>query len=381
MKKALIFLIALVLLVTAGIFAVSAENQAESGAVWCDRCRKNVPANEWMEWTTTGGDFTEEGHFYLADTFTEQETTVNILALKFVCLDLRGNTWATEGIQTMSISGDFSIMDSVGGGLILTTGTNKTAGAFADVCTAGALNLYSGTIQRIVRDNITLHRGGLINITDGTFNVYGGTVSGGVAKGFKDNGTTYTPRGGNIYMTNTQANLTVKNGGKITGSNNLAQSHGNAAIQAKGKLIINGGEVNSNPKIAVGLYGGEGIEFNGGVVNVTAPWYGVTTGTKQAGTPIVFNGGTVTIMAERAFYSYSVPVVQIGDKVKAYGGSGKRNAEEYTGTDKKLLSKPWFFVTDNPDLFIEVEEEEEDTAMDYQTAMCGTGISSSYIYA
>ena len=27
------------------------------------------------------------------------------------------------------------------------------------------------------------------------------------------------------------------------------------------------------------------------------------------------------------------------------------------------------------------EEEEEDTVMDYQTAMCGTGISNSYIYA
>ena len=83
-----------------------------------------------------------------------------------------------------------------------------------------------------------------------------------------------------IVARGTGADLII-NGGKITGSNNLAQSHANAAIQAKGKLIINGGEVNSNPKVAVGLYGGEGIEFNGGVVNVTAPWYGVTTGTKQ----------------------------------------------------------------------------------------------------
>ena len=29
----------------------------------------------------------------------------------------------------------------------------------------------------------------------------------------------------------------------------------------------------------------------------------------------------------------------------------------------------------------EPEEEEDDAAMDYQTAMCGTGVSSSYIYA
>ena len=335
MKKALVFLIALVLLVTAGIFAVSAETQAESGAVWCDRCRKNVPADEWMEWTTTGGDFTEEGHFYLADTFTEQETTVNILALKFVCLDLRGNTWATEGIQTMSISGDFSIMDSVGGGLILTTGKNKTAGAFADVCTAGALNLYSGTIQRIVRDDITLHRGGLVNITDGTFNVYGGTVSGGVAKGFKDNGTTYTPRGGNIYMAGGALNVyggTIENGMLLIGAASVAQG-GNvyATVGADGKparIAISDGAVKG------GFSEWDGGNFYLGEAELTLSDKGAITGGHA-----VRNGGNISMTNAKSVVQVTGGEISGGvaggllnTSTSSQGSGGGGNIYGYMGT-------------------------------------------------
>ena len=120
MKKSILWLLVLALTVAVAAFAVSAETTANADAVWCDRCRKYVPASEWMEWDFTGGDVNQEGHFYLADHHLGQETTVNIPALKFVCLDLRGNSWITEGICTLTVSGDFSVMDSVGGGLILT---------------------------------------------------------------------------------------------------------------------------------------------------------------------------------------------------------------------------------------------------------------------
>ena len=163
----------------------------------------------------------------------------------------------------------------------------------------------------------------------------------------------------NAIVARSSGNIVI-NGGDISGNNTVGQSHANGVIQTKNKLIINGGKVDVKPNSAIGLYGGEGIEINGGEVKVTSPWYGITTGTNKEGTPIVFNGGTTTIMAERSFYSYSVPVVQLGEKVKAYGGSGKKNAEVYDGTDKKVLSKPWFFVTDDPEQFIEIDDEEED---------------------
>ena len=240
MKKALVFLIALVLLVTAGIFAVSAETQAEPEAVWCDRCRKYVPANEWMEWTTTGGDFAEEGHFYLADTFTQQEKTVNILALKFVCLDLRGNTWVTEGIQPLSVVGDFSIMDSVGGGLILTTGANGSSGGFASVVDQGALNLFGGTIQFVPREDIVISNGGLIFIGAGTVNVDGATVTGGVVNAAYDKNAF----GGNIYLSGTsRLNLIsgkISKGMNLTGSN---KQGGNIYASGDAVVTISGGSL------------------------------------------------------------------------------------------------------------------------------------------
>ncbi|MBO5868503.1 MAG: hypothetical protein J6Q54_06325, partial [Oscillospiraceae bacterium] len=180
MKKCLIFLFVLTFLVTAGVIVATAATQNQTETVYCERCSKYIPAEEWMEWTATGGDVNKEGHYYLADTFLTQETTINIPALKFICFDLRGNSWITEGIRPLVVEGDFSIMDSVGGGTILTTGGHLLDGGFASVTNVGALNIYGGTIQRIVREDITLFHGGLLDIQGGAVNLYGGTLSGGV---------------------------------------------------------------------------------------------------------------------------------------------------------------------------------------------------------
>ena len=297
MKKALVFLIALVLLVTAGVFAVSAETQAEPEAVWCDRCRKNVPANEWMEWTATGGDFLEEGHFYLADTFTEQESTINIRELKFVCLDLRGNTWVTEGIQPLSVVGDFSIMDSVGGGLILTTGANGISGGFASVVDQGALNLFGGTIQFVPREDIVISNGGLIFIGAGTVNVDGATVTGGVVNAASDKNAF----GGNFYLSGTsRLNLIsgkISKGMNLTGSNKQGgniYASGNAVVTISGGSLedgyaaSSGGNIHLAENAQLNVTGGE---ISGGMSpsrggNIAA----ISGGSAQ----INISGGTIT---------------------------------------------------------------------------------------
>ena len=240
MKKIIISLITLALVVTVGVFAVSAKTSAPTDAVWCNRCSKYVPANEWMEWTATGGDFAEEGHFYLADTFAEQTSTVNILALKFVCLDLRGNTWVTENIQALSVVGDFSIMDSVGGGLILATGANGSSGGFATVVDQGALNLFGGTIQFVPREDIVISNGGLIYIGAGTVNVDGATITGGVVNAASN----VNAFGGNIYLAgNSRLNLIS---GKITKGMNLTGNNkqgGNIYAAGNAVVTISGGSL------------------------------------------------------------------------------------------------------------------------------------------
>lgn len=239
MKKFITFLIVLALLVSVGVFAVFAETQAQSDAVWCDHCKKEVPADQWTEWTVTGGDFTGEGHYYLSDTFTAQESTINIPYLKFTCLDLRGNTWITEGISMMNITGAFYIVDSVGGGMILTTGVNGQSGAFATVDKVGELNLFGGTIQHVVRDDISISQGGLI-YASGTVNVSGGTVTGGVVQ----NVSGKDAYGGNIYLADGAVlNITGGTVSKGMATGGRYQYGGNIYATGDAKITISGGVV------------------------------------------------------------------------------------------------------------------------------------------
>lgn len=297
MKKLLVFLIALVLLVTAGVFAVSAETQAEPEAVWCDRCGKNVPANEWMEWTATGGDFLEEGHFYLADTFAEQESTIKIRELKFVCLDLRGNTWVTEGIQPLSVVGDFSIMDSVGGGLILTTGANGISGGFASVVDQGALNLFGGTIQFVPREDIVISNGGLIFIGAGTVNVDGATVTGGVVNAASDKDAF----GGNFYLSGTsRLNLIsgkISKGMNLTGNNKQGgniYASGNAVVTISGGSLEDGYAASAGGNIHLAEYAQ--LNLTGGTISGgMSPSRGGNISMISTATPqINISGGTIT---------------------------------------------------------------------------------------
>ena len=335
MKKSFVFLMALVLLVTVCAFAVSADTQTQPDAVYCERCKKNIPASEWMEWTATGGDVTKEGHYYLADTFLTQESTINIPALKFVCFDLRGNHWITEGIRPMSIDGDFSIMDSVGGGLILTTGGHLLDGGFATVTNVGALNIYGGTIQRVVREDITVFHGGLLDIQGGAVNIYGGTISGGVVQGIKVGSNIKTPRGGNIYMGGGTLNIyggTITNGMNIAGASSNPQG-GNiyATKNDSGKfarITITGGSVTG------GYSDWDGGNIFLGSANLTVSDQGVISGGHA-----VRNGGNIGITAEDAVVTLNGGSVSGGvaggclnssTTSQGYGGGG--NIYGYMGT-------------------------------------------------
>lgn len=335
MKKCLIFLFVLTFLVTAGVIVATAATQNQTETVYCERCSKYIPAEEWMEWTITGGDLLQEGHYYLADTFTAQETTINIPALKFVCLDLRGNTWTTEGIRPLTVAGDLSILDSVGGGLILTTGAHLHDGGFAAVSNAGALNIYGGTIQRIVRDDITLYHGGLIDIAGGAVNLYGGTLSGGVVKGIKVDGTAKTPRGGNVYMDGGTLGVyggTITGGMAIFGTSSSAQG-GNvyATTSRDGKtarIVISAGTVTD------GYSDWDGGNFYFGTAELT-----LTDSGSIADGHAVRHGGNMEMSAESTVVSLLGGTVTGGvaggtlaSSTSSQSGGGGGNIFGYMGT-------------------------------------------------
>ena len=161
--------------------------------------------------------------------------------------------------------------------------------------------------------------------------------------------------GGNIKVTQSdRAAIWTKNGNLIindgivdvTGS--VSPSTTNGILQSAGQIIINGGIVNITAKKAMGLYANNGIEINGGTVNIMSPYYGL-----NAGNDIVFNGGTTNIMAQYAFYDGEL--IKLDPGVMAYAGTSAKKCEIYDGSNSNLARKPWMRITDDPEEFIELD--------------------------
>lgn len=132
-----------------------------------------------------------------------------------VVVELNGKTVTSKGRFALSY-GKLSIQDSVGGGVITTSRTGDTglSGGLLLASTGSVTNLYSGTLT--VPAGMTAGKGGVLNQGSGTFNMYGGTISGGKAvpswndtKKAWDNGI-----GGNIYSGGATINIY---GGTISG--------------------------------------------------------------------------------------------------------------------------------------------------------------------
>ena len=233
MKKR-IFSLLLVLCMMAAMFvmpvqAAEAEEQPTTAQVgYCQHCKQEIPEEQWLPWDPTNlGPRT--GHYYLDRDINDQakQITINLdddLCRNVICLDLRGRSYSTEKFRPFLIYGIFSIMDSVGGGEITTTGqTTNANGAFCQMgkksgCVdgSGELNIYSGTLRRVNTDEAVVAYGGLIYASAGsTVNLYGGKLVGGdVYARLNSSGNPVSPLGGTIFATGAYINIY---GGTVTG--------------------------------------------------------------------------------------------------------------------------------------------------------------------
>lgn len=269
MRKILMLMLVVALLVTAGALTAQA---AETG--YCEKCSRAVPEAEWTAWSCTEGS-PAEGHFYLAENFITQTETVTIPYGRDVCIDLRGHTWVTEDLRTFVVSGNLSIMDSVGGGKILTTGANNVAGGFAVVEANGMLSIYGGTIQRVLREDIIINAGGLVYVNGGTLEIHGGTLAGGMIQPYQKGTTTYNGQGGNIYLT-ASGTLNMY-GGTVTGGMARRNSEVPGAVPQGGNIYALS---NAIVNIAGGTVTDGYCDQNGGNIYI-------------AGATLNFSGGTV----------------------------------------------------------------------------------------
>ena len=205
MKRVICLILTLCLV---GALVVVPAWAVETDTVCVCGCGQSVDQIQWQPWTFTEGN-AETGHYYLDGNYTSQTDTITVPAFKNACLDLRGNVYDTENIRTFSLEGALTVMDSVGGGMILTTGKSDTLAGFAYVSSIGELTIHSGTIQFVEKENVVVPAGGLIYVRSGKLNIYGGRIQGGVVR---PNATT-NAQGGNIYLNDAQMTMS---GGLIT---------------------------------------------------------------------------------------------------------------------------------------------------------------------
>ena len=244
-KKLLVCLLALALMVTAGVFAVQAETPAQSAI--CPHCQKAMDSISWTTWSYTDGGVAA-GHYYLVREYAGQTGELTIPAGVDVCLDLRGKTYFAQDIHPFSVKGTLTVMDTEGDGYFLTTGSVGASGSFAKVHTTGTLNILGGTISRIAKDDVYNYTGGLVYIDQGTMKMSGGALVGGTVKtGTKSDGTTkIAAQGGNIYMNGGKLELT---GGAITGGvaktdlSGAAAQGGNIFARNSAQITISNGVV------------------------------------------------------------------------------------------------------------------------------------------
>ena len=151
----------------------------------------------------------------------------------------------------------------------------------------GTFNMYGG----IISGNYTELDGGGVNISDGTFNMYGGAISGN---------ETYN-NGGGVYLDKTSCTFNMYGG---TISDNTGTDYGGGVYMNGGKFnIYDGAAISGNTaKNGGGVYMGSGIfNMNGGTIGGTEAGAANTASDKGGGVYLntascTFNmqGGTIS---------------------------------------------------------------------------------------
>ena len=253
-----------------GVLSVEADTSL------CPHCGQEVI---WKVWP--GANSPVSGHYYIAEDFSGQSGQWSIVDGTDVVLDLQGHKYTTTGFRNFLIRGKLSILDSVGGGEMITTGAADMHGGIALIGKSGntypELNLYSGTLRMADQHNAPT-QAGLVQIqNDATFNMYGGTVIGGEATEF----------GGNISATSATSTFNLY-GGTVTGG----KAPLGADVYVKGTFNMEGGHIDGVAQIERGAVAAKIakdskitklIVGEGELVDVTGLTTGAQLGVQAAG--------------------------------------------------------------------------------------------------
>ena len=191
---------------------------------YCEHCKTTVIWKP-LEGTET---YLADGHYFAENNISGMENKY-VLVNRNVCVNLNGKT-VTANMRAFTVypGGTLNIM---GEGSLVGRGSNEKYpnGGTINVVKDGTANLYSGTLGYTASEDtsVKVTNGAVVNIV-GQFNMYGGTISGGVASN----------AGGAVFVEETGV-LNVSGGSVEMGLMGTA----NSCIYNRGTVILSGDPV------------------------------------------------------------------------------------------------------------------------------------------
>jgi len=293
---------------------------------WCEVCQKEVT---WKPMSNSSAISAGDGHWYVPANMTQwvQSTFASTAKDYTICLDLNGKvlTRAENGRNFRVAEGEtMNIMDSVGGGKIVTHGGTGYNGGMFMISSGGTVNMYGGTLE-YVDTGIHNGQGGNIYMSGAstTFNLYDGVITGGVT-------TAHTKDklacGGNFYLVS-GATLNMY-GGEI--SNGIARGILLATAGADGKvtqtaLASYGGNIYMSESSNVNIYGG--VVKDGKAVRETFTY--VENGVEKTVSNMSYGGNIYKVNTQKlngCLYIENATIsggeAHRGGNINAYAGAG-----------------------------------------------------------
>lgn len=249
----------------------------------CEHCGREVV---WSPWNQANAGYIDEvssGHYYLTEDVSGYVKTIQ--AGKEVCIYLNGHTFTGDTRAfTVKQGGSLSIF---GEGKV--QGTNVVQGGAICVYGDAECNLYGGTLTISEDFAQTQKYGGVVYIlANGTFNQYGGLITGGTA----------SSRGGNVYAV---GDYNMYGGAITNGLVAGSANGGNVYIGGSSVFTMTGGTISGGRGEMVGsddkpcggnIYVEGSFLMSGGTVeNGYAPW---AAGDIYVLKYMELSGGTIT---------------------------------------------------------------------------------------
>ena len=280
----------------------------------------SITFNEWTdaeaqekygEGATAANRLPAEGDWYLTQPVTLTAThEVNGGKLN-LCLNGNSVTLDAEGaVFSVKSGGELNLTDCKSTGSITHADSNNGAGVSVETgsgeTTAGTFNLYNGKITG--NNNLNGNGGGVSVLSDGQFNMYGGTITNNKAA-----------TGGGVYVAD-HATVTI-GGGNIT-NNEAAEGGGmtvgNCQVTLSGTVTIadnkSAGETSSNLYIK----GGKGVTIDSSFASGSQVVF-KDRDDKYAGTDYITNADTLDNTKLRCFTTDAGrKFVRAGDENKVY---------------------------------------------------------------